>query len=490
MVNQFQDKNIAALEVGSMLHQFQIDQVLGQGHFGIVYKAWDNDLEVYRAIKEYFPTEYAHRYDEKIQPTHHRYKDIFKQGRHFFEQEARTLAKIDHPNILKVISSFQENDTIYTVMEYIEGQSLTNFIADNPETISPALIQKWLSHLLDALSVLHERAIFHRDIKPDNILINTKKQPIIIDFGAAQYYLHNDHGDYSNIASPPYSPLELYDQTHTSANASIDIYALGQVFYELISKEKAIAALRRTQQFDPQPQLSTKKVLKHFDKNLLKSIDIATQTLTENRFENIIQWQATLDGKSIKKIPHSNLASDKKSLSKIVVITFIFVILSAAALWFYFSPPTSTNTAKPIENIQTCFNLLTEREINKGTECFEHYAQAKDPQAMYELGKIYKEQDPERAFSMTMAAAERHYTEAMYLLSWYYQDGIGTEINHDIALEWLTAAGEKKHIHAIQDLIQIYTVLHKNDPSESHEQQIQYWQHKLTETKNSAGNAI
>lgn len=177
-----------ALPRGFKLFEYQIESVLGKpGGFGITYLATDSHLRQSVAIKEYLPTDFAIR--EGVSTVYVRsssYEESFDWGLKCFIEEARVLAKFNHPNIVRVSRFFEAHGTAYMVMEYQKGQSLTDYLKQQRVLTEDELLAIVLP-LLEGLKEIHLAGFLHRDIKPNNIYIREDKTPVLLDFGSARY---------------------------------------------------------------------------------------------------------------------------------------------------------------------------------------------------------------------------------------------------------------------------------------------------------------
>ena len=159
-----------ALPVGYRLGEYEIQTVLGSGGFGVTYKAYDGNLDKQVAIKEYLPPDFAVRDGRTtVKPKSSANKDDYEWGLDRFLDEARTLARFDHPHINKVHRFFKDNGTAYLVLEYIEGDMLADLLKGKGR-FNEAGIRRMLDELLDGLAAVHQAGYIHRDIKPANII--------------------------------------------------------------------------------------------------------------------------------------------------------------------------------------------------------------------------------------------------------------------------------------------------------------------------------
>ena len=183
--------------------------MLGQGGFGITYLARDTNLDQPVAIKEYLPTDVATRKaDSTVRPRADDQTDRFRWGLDRFIREARTLARFDHPNIVRVYSVFEFNNTAYMVMRFEEGENLASLL-ERRRTLPEAELLRVLLPVLDGLELIHNAGFIHRDIKPDNIHIRTDGSPVLLDFGSARASLGQGR-TVTILVAPGYSPFEQY----------------------------------------------------------------------------------------------------------------------------------------------------------------------------------------------------------------------------------------------------------------------------------------
>lgn len=281
-----------ALPHGFWLNEYQIERVLGKpGGFGITYLATDSHLQQHVAIKEYLPGDFAVR--EGISTVHMRSTSdeaSFRWGLECFMEEARVLARFHHPNIVRVLRFFESNGTAYMVMEYQEGESLTEYVKRKGPTLCEADVLSVLLPLLDGLKQIHEYGLLHRDIKPNNIYIRQDETPVLLDFGSARYAISQKSRSVTSIVSPGYAPLEQYDNESEEQGPWTDIYAIGAVSYFMISGEPPAAATRRVMKDPLIPALKLGQG--SYNKNLLTAIDWALELSEKDRPQSVDAWRA------------------------------------------------------------------------------------------------------------------------------------------------------------------------------------------------------
>lgn len=240
---------MAELKLGSKLQKgkYEITKVLGSGNFGITYLATTEvaingqlgqmNATVNVAIKEFYMKDLNNRTSDgfTVEGTQN---TMVKNYRNRFKKEAENLAKLHHPNIVKVIEVFDENNTTYYVMEYIEGGSLDDYIKSNGRLPEVEAL-KCTMEIADALSYMHKNMMIHLDLKPKNIMRNSKGHLFLIDFGLSKQYDENGEPESSTsigLGTPGYAPLEQasYEQDGTLP-VTLDIYALGASLFKMLT---------------------------------------------------------------------------------------------------------------------------------------------------------------------------------------------------------------------------------------------------------------
>ena len=290
-----------ALQPGYELHWYGIKKILGQGGFGITYLAQDSNLHQGVAIKEYLPVELAVREGNRtVHPISDKHREQFGNGLKRFLKEARTLAKFRHPNVVRVLSVFEENNTAYMVMEYERGQSL-EAILDRRGTLREAELQKIVFPILDGLELIHKAGFIHRDIKPGNVYIRVDETPVLLDFGSARQAV-GSQADVTSMVSPGYAPFEQYSTKSDMQGPWTDIYAMGATLDCAVTGEPPLDAVDRSQDIlmSSNDDLS---INQHTDpgkysQRLLVAIDHALRFNYKLRPQTIGEWRAELLGQT------------------------------------------------------------------------------------------------------------------------------------------------------------------------------------------------
>jgi WD40 repeat protein/predicted Ser/Thr protein kinase len=233
-----------SLPLGTKLFggKYSVGKVLGQGGFGITYMGADNLLSRPVAIKELFP-EGCQRNGTTVQPTRITPSDFASMKQRFLD-EARLLASLNHPGIVKVYDFFEENNTAYMVMEYLRGKSLAKLVEERGGALSEQEAVGYILKVCEALEVVHKAGYLHRDIKPENIIVCGDGRVVLVDFGAARSFMAGRTGRMTVLLTPGFAPLEQYAE-QAKRGAYTDIYALGATLYYLLTGQVPVSAADR-----------------------------------------------------------------------------------------------------------------------------------------------------------------------------------------------------------------------------------------------------
>lgn len=227
------------LQVGALLQEgkYRIEGLLGQGGFGITYLAVQTGLNRKVAIKEFFMKEHCNRESDTSHVTVPSVgsKELVLKFRQKFVKEAQTIAELDNPNVVSIFDIFEENETAYYVMKYVEGGSLSDIVSeDNP--LPEDLAVKYVRQIGNALDYLHKRRLLHLDVKPSNAMLQDGVV-VLIDFGISKHY---DAKGGQTSATPAgiskgYAPIEQYNQGIQSFSPATDVYSLAATLYNLVT---------------------------------------------------------------------------------------------------------------------------------------------------------------------------------------------------------------------------------------------------------------
>lgn len=281
-----------ALSSGTKLKKdrYEIREILGQGNFGITYGAYDSALRAKVAIKEYLPSRcsvFRDRNDNVKLLSNDR---DFKRGLKSFLKEIPTLAKLNHPNIVRISDFFASKGTGYMVVMHESGESLAAFL-ERYRRLREKKVLEIILPLLDGLEMLHMEGILHRDIKPSNIIVRPGGSPCLLDLGTAQEVISKQH---SLFSSSHYAPPERFEQ-HAEQGPWTDIYALGAVCYRIITGQQprpALERLKAERSHEPDPLQPAQKIGRgHYRAGFLRAIDYALNLDPNQRPRNTLEWR-------------------------------------------------------------------------------------------------------------------------------------------------------------------------------------------------------
>ena len=278
--------------------QYTVEKYLNSGGFGVTYLARDS-LDRKIVIKECYPNAMCCRSGDFVRLRSQSMVTDFERVVELFEKEARALAHLQHPNVVGVHQIFKDNGTAYMALDYVEGMDLLDVHDKTPEVLTETEIVALLKALLQALTYVHENGILHRDISPDNILLDHTKTPVLIDFGAAREGASRASRILSRVhtVKDGYSPQEFYF-AGSNQSPSSDLYALAATFYHLIvgapppnsNLRLAAVAENRPDPFEP---LSGR--CPDYDPAFLASIDKCLSLFSKDRIESSAVWLEEID---------------------------------------------------------------------------------------------------------------------------------------------------------------------------------------------------
>ena len=282
---------LVALPTGYKVGRYTLNAVLGEGGFGITYRARDEALRRDVAVKEYLPADVAVRQDDTtIRPRSASDTQLYQWGLQRFVDEARTLAAMHAPNIVSVHDFMETNGTGYMVMELIEGRSLA-LILDRDGPMPSERLLPITRQLLSGLEAVHTRGYLHRDIKPGNILIRPNGQPVLVDFGAARISKRSGAHAMTSVYTPGYAPAEQY-AADGEQGPWTDIYALAATLYEAITGWPPPDATTRLLNDRIVPAVKTGEG--RYPESFLAGIDAGLGLRKEDRPPSVGVWRALL----------------------------------------------------------------------------------------------------------------------------------------------------------------------------------------------------
>ena len=285
-----------ALPPGTRFGEFEILRVLGVGGFGIVYLANDHSLEREVALKEYMPASLAARgAGPQITVRSSSFAETYAIGLRSFVNEARLLARFDHPSLVKVYRFWEDNATAYMVMPYLQGVTLRDTRRRMAHPPDEPWIRSVISPILAALELLHREGVYHRDIAPDNILLQHEGPPILLDFGAARRVISDRTQSLTAILKPSYAPIEQYaEMTQLRQGPWTDLYALGAVIHYLLFGAPPAPATARAVQDDA--EAIENRIVPGVSPRFLEAVSWMLSVRPNQRPQSGEQLRTVLDG--------------------------------------------------------------------------------------------------------------------------------------------------------------------------------------------------
>ena len=316
-------------------HKYIVGTTIDSGGFGIIYRAWDAQMEQVVAIKEYFPNGVVSRVpgQNDVIVYSGKNREVFRKGVDRFLVEARNMAEFSQPDIVALYDYFEENNTAYIVMEYLDGVSFKEYLKERGGRIPSEEVVDITLHVLAALEEIHSHHIIHRDISPDNIFLCSNHRVKVIDFGAARFSSGEESSNFSTIVKPGYAPAEQY-RTKSRQGPFTDLYALGACMYQAATGEKPQESLARAMHDDLRPPKELNPEVPEY----LSDIIMKAMAMDEDeRFQSSEEFMKALKGHQIAKTPAKKKPKKKKkkgnSVLKMAVAVVLTLLLCAGAFW-------------------------------------------------------------------------------------------------------------------------------------------------------------
>lgn len=360
-------------------HRYRIERLLGAGGFGMTYLCLDERLQRRVCIKEFFLSGHCTRGSSQTVITQGLNAGDFAHFRARFSEEARALARFRHPGIVQVLDVFEENNTAYYVMDYVQGETLKALVLRKGRlavTEALSLMQK----LLDAVETVHAADLLHRDIKPDNIIVSSDGQPVLIDFGNARHFSEGRTLSQTAILTPGYAPPEQYTE-RARRGPFTDVYGLGATLYFALTGMKPLAVTdRQMEQLTAPHQLFT-----DIPETLSSAVMLAMSINPEDRFQDVRSFHFALNNlrktsRGIvvsKSIYVSNLLFGRIKkrrqvfLFLLVVMLFMSFIGIAVVFWHKSFPFELDRSKELVESFYTCYDQSSN---SKGRAlCLQHF---------------------------------------------------------------------------------------------------------------------
>ena len=351
-----------ALPIGTRLNEFEITGVIGEGGFGIVYAAHDHSLDRDVALKEYMPAALALRTQGvTVSVRSERHRETFQLGLKSFVNEARLLARFDHPSLVKVYRFWEAHGTAYMVMPQYHGETLKARIK-KPSSTPPdeAWLRRLLMSVMDALEVIHQENVFHRDIAPDNIMLLEDDVPVLLDFGAARRVIGDATQGLTVILKPGYAPIEQYAEVKTmKQGAWTDVYALAATMHFAITGKAPEPAVARMLNDNLVPLAEAARG--RFSATFLAALDAGLQVKPEARPQNVAALRGLL-GAAPGAVPSSTSRAQRAAkpaasadaghrASRLPLFAGSVAVLAmlGAGAYFYWSRGVTTGDIVPVD---------------------------------------------------------------------------------------------------------------------------------------------
>jgi serine/threonine protein kinase len=271
----------ASLPPDTVIGGYRVVRKVSAGGFGVVYLAVDNEGQQV-AVKEYLPSSLATRSPGELLPQVQPEKlSLYRLGLKSFFEEGRSLAQISHASVVSVLNFFRENETVYLVMNYLQGATLQDFIMTGRQikagkAFSESTIRSVFDEILQGLRVVHQNKMLHLDIKPANIFVTDDDSAVLIDFGAAREVLHKDGSYTQPMYTPGFAAPEMY-RRDASLGPWTDIYAIGACIYSMMLGF-------------PPPEVSKRRDKDTVPEKLLRRRDSYSDKLIE-----VVEWCMSVD---------------------------------------------------------------------------------------------------------------------------------------------------------------------------------------------------
>lgn len=356
-------KELSHLFPGTMLaKRYIIGKTVGFGGFGITYRAFDQKLERVVAVKEYYPCGVANRVppDTKVSIYAKKRTGEYNYGKERFLDEAHHMAKFStESNIINIYEYFEENNTAYIVMEFLEGVPLSGFLQQNGEKLDVAAGIEIAENIGNALTKIHSEGIVHRDVSPDNIFLCLDGSQKLIDFGAARFSL-DEKQQMTIILKPGFAPPEQYEQINEQGSWT-DVYALGAtLYYTLTGQKPEESTNRKINDSVPYPHTINDQIPEHISNAIMKAMAIELHL----RYKTVEEFLGAIRGE--KKVIPIETEKKRRKQKRMGGIAAAAVVLLAGTAF----AATNWNKEKEEETlapctIEMCYLLSGETETDE-----------------------------------------------------------------------------------------------------------------------------
>lgn len=317
--------------------KYIIERKIGSGGFGITYQAVQMGLNRKVCIKEYFLNGSCVR-NTRMRTVHCEPSNmaVYEKFRQAFVNEARMVASLRHPNIVEVIDIFDQYNTSYMVMPFIEGISLNERVKKYG-ALSYDEAVNYLAQVGGAVAYIHERNILHRDIKPDNIMLTADYKAVLIDFGSAREFMNNKTQRHTVMLTHGFAPSEQYTENGRRGYYT-DIYSLGATFYFALTGQIPVDSMARLVERMPEPREYVPDIPEEANRTIMK----AMQLMPENRHQDMQEFMDDLRGVHPSTLVDETMGGERKTpfrkiLAVVLVCLGVFILLGGGVMWWYFT---------------------------------------------------------------------------------------------------------------------------------------------------------
>lgn len=351
------------LEKGRKLNnRYEIIRTIGRGGFGITYAAKDTELDENVVIKEYFPQSSASRLSDGT--VSHSEDTLFEKGKMRFLDEARILANVfEVDGVVKILGFFEENSTAYMVMEFVKGVTLRAYLERGGEEIGFRDALEKLLPVMNSLEAVHEKGLIHRDINPDNIMVQEDGSLKLLDFGSARQFFFEEERQktMSILVKNGYAPPEQYD-SHGNHGPWVDVYSLCATLYEMITGCVPQDASSRIIKDSLYPPSSFGTDITPEDEELLMNRGLAVKTA--DRFKTVKEMKNSF-------YPKVSGEQEKKKTRRIVLTAAFFAAALMIALGVFVlraEEPPAGNYSRGSAEYESFLNFVNENKLSEARQ--------------------------------------------------------------------------------------------------------------------------